>query len=371
MKESRKNLAIWTHGGVGGGLFGQGFPLIVQIVERLAIHFDVTVYSAASIPKEFNTKGYKAVSPSVKLKWLWIRWIYLIICFLKHHSKVRYTVLYSFWGYPAGTVIVALGKICEIPSVVNLLGSETADVPQINYGHLRGKTKGILQWTFRHATNLVAVSQSQVDSLEQMGFLRKIHIIPWGVNTDIFYATPRKIKLPIKIIHIANLTEVKDQETLIRTFQIIKNFMPAKLKIVGPDFLNGKLQNMVVSNGLENDIEFVGPVPHSKIIEYYRWADLFMLTSLSEGQNNSITEAMACGILPVSTAVGIMDKSFGNKVGIVTACADYESLGNKVIELYTNQEEWEKKRNAALKWATYYNLDWTIEQLRKVLNYAK
>jgi len=369
-KSRKKRLAIWTHGGVGGGLFGQGFPLIVQIIERLAIHFDITVYSAASIPGKFETKGYKACSPSPKLKWLLPRWMYLVLCFFKHHLKDRFDVLYSFWGYPAGTVIVALGKLVNRPSVVNMLGSETADVPEIKYGYLRGNTLRIMLWTFNHATELIAVSRHQVKKLEEKGFHRKIHLIPWGVDSHQFYCVPKKLELPLKILHVANLNEVKDQETLLKAFKVIRSRIPSKLRNVGADYLNGKIQRLVVEMGLQDDIEFTGAIPHIQIATHYHWADAFMLTSLSEGQNNSITEAMMSGVLPASTRVGIMH-DLGEEFGIVVEPKDYEQLGNRLVELYSDVVEWEKRRNAALQWTSLHDLNWTISELVKVFESAQ
>jgi glycosyltransferase involved in cell wall biosynthesis len=140
------------------------------------------------------------------------------------------------------------------------------------------------------------------------------------------------------------------------------------LKIVGPDFLNGDLQKVAGQLGVSCDVEFVGAVPHHQLIDYYHWADVFILTSLSEGQNNSITEAMMCGLLPVSTLVGSMDNQFGSQVGVVAVCKDYKALANGIVDLYNRPKEWEEKRQAAFRWASHYNLDWTIIELKTILN---
>jgi glycosyltransferase involved in cell wall biosynthesis len=366
MEKNRKRLAIWTHGGIGGGLFGQGFPLIVQIVERLAIHFDVTVYSAASVPDKFEARGYRVCSPSVNLKSSILRWIYLALIFFRHHLKKQFDVTYAFWGYPSGTLIVLLGKILRIPSVVNILGAETADLPAINYGYLRrGSIKRIF-WTCNNATKLIAVSGYQVKKLEERGFTKMISVIPWGVDPKQFFYRKKRLELPLKILHVANLNEVKDQETLLRTFKIINLHIKATLRIVGADYLNGKIQRLAREIGLQKDVEFVGAVPHTQIALHYQWADVFMLTSLSEGQNNSITEAMMCGVLPLSTRVGIM-YDLGEKVGVVADIKMHEQLGNGLVTLYNDQQEWEKRKSAALKWASSHDLDWTIVELVKVI----
>jgi glycosyltransferase involved in cell wall biosynthesis len=364
----KKRLAIFMHGGISSGISSQGFPKIVQIVEGLSDEFEVSVFSLASVGDNFKPKKYSVYAPPAKYKSKLVRWIYFLIIFLNQYLKKRYDLLYSFWGYPMGFLVVIIGKIFRRPSFINILGAETANVPEINYGHLRSPlTRRLVLWTCKNASQLIAVSKYQVDILNRYGLNRFSHVVTFGVDRKLFYPLFKKIELPLKIIHVANLTEVKDQFSLIRTFQTIRNQLPAQLKIVGPDFLNGQIQSFVNDSGLSNDVEFVGSVMHTNLIKHYHWADVFILTSLSEGQNNSITEAMACGVLPVSTAVGSMDKDFGNEVGIVADCKDYKALGNGVVALYYQPEIWGRKRQAAAHWAQTYDLTWTIDRLKTIL----
>src|SRR5688572_21863656 len=113
------------HGGISGGINGQGFPLITQIVNGLAMDFDVAVFSLASFDEGFQSKNYKAYCVPRNVKLSLFRWLYLIFLFLKDHTINRYNILYSFWGYPMGTLVVLLGKIIGRPSVVNILGAES------------------------------------------------------------------------------------------------------------------------------------------------------------------------------------------------------------------------------------------------------
>lgn len=358
------------HGGVSGGINGQGFPLITQIVNELATDFDVTVFSLASFSDGFQPEKYKAYCAPRKVKSSIFRWISLIFLFFRNHKTARYDILYSFWGYPMGTLVVTLGKITVKPSVVNILGAESANISEINYGHLRKIfSRKLVVWTCQKATELVAVSGSQLKLLKPYGVTRCATIIPWGVSKELFQSAT-DLKLPLKIIHVANLTPVKDQATLLNAFKLIRHRIPSKLKIVGPDFMGGKMQRLALDLGLDGDVEFVGFIPHQKIAEYYYWADVFMLTSLSEGQNNSITEAMMCGALPVSTSVGIMD-DLGNAVGIVESPGDYQNLADQLIKLYGQPEEWKRRQQAAQTWAETHDLNWTIMQLGNLLNSIK
>jgi glycosyltransferase involved in cell wall biosynthesis len=359
------------HGGVSGGINGQGFPLIMQIVDRLAKDFDVTVFSLASFSEGFQPEIYKAYCVPPNVRPSIFRWLYLIVLFLRNHGLVRYNILYSFWGYPMGTLVVGLGKIIREPTVVNIMGAEAANVLQISYGHLRKLfSRKLVVWTCQEATELIAVSACQLKLLKPYGVTRNARIIPWGVSKELFQPFPTDLKLPLKIIHVANLTAVKDQTTLLKAFKSIREKIPAKLKIVGPDYMHGKLQRLSFDLSLDGDVEFVGFIPHQKISGYYHWADAFMLTSLYEGQSNAITEAMMCGALPVSTSVGIMD-DLGNAVGIVEKPGDYQNLADQLITLYRQPKEWKRRQQAAQAWAATHDFNWTIIQISNLLNSIK
>lgn len=370
MINSKKKIAFFIHGGIGSGLYSQGLPPVAQLIEGLAESYDVTVFSLWNFNIDFQPENYKAYSVPTWIMPSALRWPVLVLVFLLHRIRNQYQVLYSFWGHPAGTVAVILRKVFNTPSLVTLLGSETANLPQFNYGFMRNETerKKIL-WTCRNVDNLIVVSNYQAEILRKNGLKREIDVIPLGVKSKNFFPLGKKLELPLKIIHVANLNEVKDQETLIRAFRIIRNKIPSILKIVGPDFLNGRLQKLADELELSSNIEFVGPVQHHSLLPYFQWAEAFMLTSLSEGQNVAITEAMMCGLLPISTKVGLMH-DIGSEVGIVADCKDYEGLANQTILLYQQPERWETKRKAAYKWAIQHDFDWAMQEIKSILDNA-
>ncbi len=359
---------MFMHGGVSGGISSQGFPIIVQIINRLSEDFKISVYSLSPVEKNFNPSRYKVYAPPPSWKIQWTRWAYLVTIFILNHFRESYNILYSFWGYPVGFAVTLFGKIFRVPTYINILGAETANLPEIKYGHLRKPvSRKLVLWTCRNASILIAVSSYQESILKKFGVNRKIHIIPFGADTKRFYPVSKSASLPLKILHVANLTEVKNQETLLKAFELIRSRLPARLRIVGPDFLNGQIQQMTVDMSLDKDVEFIGPILQTEMLTHYHWADFFMLTSLSEGQNNALMEAMTCGVLPVSTLVGTMDDKLGHELGIVAPCRDYETLAEGVVSLFNMPEEFERKQKAAFVWANAHDFNWTISQLRALL----
>jgi glycosyltransferase involved in cell wall biosynthesis len=358
----KRRIAIWTPGAVGGGYYAQGFPFIVKLLEHLAAHYDIDVYSVATPDQEFKPVGYRFFAPPGSFKFP-----YLLHRFFRNHLQRPYDMVFSFWGYPTGLVAVLLGKLINKPSVVNILGGESANLPGINYGHLRKPfSRRLVIWTCNNATILLALTQYQIQALKQHGLKRNAAIIPWGADRTMFRFSNKKVGDQLHIIHVANLTEVKDQETLIRAFDLIRKKRNAQLRVVGPDFLNGKIQQLVSQLGLDEYVTFTGPQPYNTMASHFEWAHVFMLTSLSEGQNNSLLEGALCGVLMAGTRVGIID-DLGPEYAIGVDRKDFHALATKILETVNKEGERERMVANALQWATTHDFTWTVNQVQKVL----
>lgn len=370
----KKRLAIFALGGIAVGAFSQGLPTIQKIVDRLATELDITFYSLVSTDPGFRPAGYVIRSPPAwvaRLPVPWLRWLVLLAFFAVDHLRARHQVLMSLWGYPMGTFVVGLARLVRRPSVVLILGGEVADLPAIGYGSLRHpRSRRLVMWTCRHASNLVLASNHQREILRQLGLARAdAEVVPWGADPAQFAFHDKPVVPPLKIVHVANLTEVKDQATLIRAFALLRARRPAKLRMVGPDFMNGRIQALVEELKLQDDVEFTGVIPFARVVEHYRWADMFLLTSLSEGQNGAVTEAVACGVLAVGTPVGLVH-DLGDEGAVIVTPGDPADIAAKIDAIAADRPTWERKLERARAWTVAHGFDWTIAELGRVVDDA-
>jgi glycosyltransferase involved in cell wall biosynthesis len=217
---------------------------------------------------------------------------------------------------------------------------------------------------------LVVLSTHQGEILRQHGLRRNdLEVIPFGIDGEMFKLQRKSLVPPLKILHVANLTEVKDQTTLVRGFALLRREMIAKLRIVGPDYMNGRLQRLVAELGLQDDVEFVGPVAYDAIPAEHQWADMFVLTSLSEGQNGAITEAAMSGVLQVSTPVGHIAE-LGEDAAVLVRPADPVDLAAKIRAIVQDRPEWGRKVERARAWAESHDLAWTVRRFVDVIEAA-
>lgn len=363
MKES---IALIIPGGLGTGKNNLGIPVLEQIVNRLAINFDLTVFQLFPVNEGYEAAGYNLISVYAKSPIL--KSIKLFAVFKKRHKKKNFKVVHGFWAMPGGLYAVLIGKWYKIKSIISLLGGDAVSLPLINYGQLQNPIyKKLILWSLREAHEVVALTQYLVDNVKAAGSTRKnFSIIPWGIDNTIFTPRQKEMGETIRFLHVANLHPVKDQETLLRCFQIIAGGIPSHLTLIGVGIDEQKVSNLVNELGLKSRVTRIEQVANSELVKYYHQADVLLHTSLSEGQSEVVTEAMTCGVLVCGTRVGLIydlpDCCISVNVG------DYEKLAKEILTIIKNQEQMDFISQRAREWAALHNLDWTVKQLSDLYN---
>ena len=113
---------------------------------------------------------------------------------------------------------------------------------------------------------------------------------------------------------VARLVPVKDHETLLNAFALVRQTCPsAHLVLVGDGERRAGLEALADALGVRDAVSFVGELRDGA--NHHRMFDVSVLCSLSEGFPNSLVEAMAAGVPIVATGVG----------GILDAVTDGEN----------------------------------------------
>jgi glycosyltransferase involved in cell wall biosynthesis len=86
---------------------------------------------------------------------------------------------------------------------------------------------------------------------------------------------------------------------------VTKQLPEARLLIAGSGSV-APLRRLSKALHLEDRISWLGAVPHGSMSQLYARGHLYVQTSAHEAQGMSVLEALACGLLPVGTPVGIL-----------------------------------------------------------------
>ena len=353
-------MAIVVNGGVQSGLFSQGIPSLVILINHLSKKYDLTIYSLA--PTTNGSSSLTIKSPPAFLKFNRVRITYMFLTLLIDHYRRGFDMIQGFWGFPSGLVTGYFKAITGVPTIVTLMGGETASLKEIGYGRLisqHGKKK--VHSLINRTSVLIPISQFQLNILKEGHFdTSKCEVIPFGVPEDLFHPNTDSIEEKV-IIHIGNINLIKDHPTLLSAFEMINESIRCRLWICGADYLNGDIQLLAKQNKWASQITFHSALPYHKIAELLRNSSLMLHTSLYEGQAVVFCEAMAAGIPVCSTDVGLMS-DLSPECCLVSPVGDAKSLAKNAIKVLEDKDLYNRLRMNGREWALRHNDRWTAEQ---------
>ncbi|HWY85081.1 MAG TPA: glycosyltransferase, partial [Gemmataceae bacterium] len=140
------------------------------------------------------------------------------------------------------------------------------------------------------------------------------------------------------IIQVARLDYLKDHATAIRTMvRVVHNCPTARLLLVGEGPELSKIQQQVRKSGLEKHIHLLGL--RTDIARLLAAADMFLLTSISEGIPVTLLEAMAAGLPLVATRVGgVSEVIIDGETGLLAPAREDAQLAEHVVCLARQRE---------------------------------
>jgi glycosyltransferase involved in cell wall biosynthesis len=135
------------------------------------------------------------------------------------------------------------------------------------------------------------------------------------------------------ILSVGRLSKEKGHSELLKAFQIVKKSNPAaRLVVVGSGPELHRLQALGSELGLDGSIHFLGH--QNDVRPAYAIADVFVLSSHSEGSPNVLLEAMDAGVPIVATAVGGVPEIVSDGVtAILVSKHDVAGIAAGVIRL--------------------------------------
>lgn len=174
----------------------------------------------------------------------------------------------------------------------------------------------------------------------------KTLVIPNGIDPKIYSNIVREKREGFHVGSILRVVPIKDVKMMIKGFKLmVQRVKNAKLWIIGPyeedrEYYE-ECRQLVEDLKLQDVVEFTGAVD---VKEYYKFLDVVILSSISEGQPLSILEAMAVGIPIITTDVGNCReivkgwKEIG-EAGSVIPPTSYIELGEELIKFAHNPQK--------------------------------
>ena len=248
-------------------------------------------------------------------------------------------------------------------------------IPLVAHDQGRRMVGRLEAWAGRSAlprvSAFVVSTAEATDQLAAAGMpAQSVHNVPNGFDPLIFYPGPDRPDRPqpFRILVVSRLTAEKDPLTAARAAALFSPELGAELSVIGTGPLDSAVAEILA--GSSTRLHLLGHVPQHNLGEHYRSADVFVLTSLHEGSNQAVLEAMACGLPVVATDVPGLRDTVGD-AGVLIPVGDHMALRDVLVQLHARSEWRRSLRHAGLARAqqfTWHNVALRLEDVyRSVL----
>lgn len=251
----------------------------------------------------------------------------------REHARGAFDVLNAIFGGEAGCVAVLCGKRLHVPSVAWLVDGELVGLRTIGYGaDLNAPLRWMNQVVLRFADRILCgCSATTETALKRIAAGRRaaVQTLPLGVNTSRFYPAPPAPPRDgaVEFVNVGSMLAVKDQCTLLCAFARVLETLPcARLTVAGTGPLENDLRTLAGELQIESRLMFTGQVPHDQLPLLYQNADVFVQSSLHEGQGMALLEAAACGCALCGTNVGALRDMARDGAAVACATGDVNAL---------------------------------------------
>lgn len=235
-------------------------------------------------------------------------------------------------------------------------------------GSLRYRaTRALETYALKRADAVVTICEGLRSELVARGIVaNRIVVVPNGVDVEAFSATAhpdRELKKSLGLDgcvvlgFVGSFYHYEGLGLLVSALPAIKQRWPrVKVLLVGGGSQESALKRQVAAMGLENDVVFVGRVPHEEVGRYYDLIDILVYARLSMRLTDLVTplkplEAMAQGRLVVASDVGGHRELMRHgETAIMFRAGDAEDLARKVVELLEAPQRWDQLKAAARKY---------------------
>lgn len=140
---------------------------------------------------------------------------------------------------------------------------------------------------------------------------------------------------PLRVLSVGRLEWKKGYEYGLEAIRLLKaRGVPVTYRILGGGRYLESLAFARHTMGLEDDVAFLGALPHEAVLAQMEWADVLLHPAVSEGFGNAVLEAQAMA-LPVvcSDADGLPENVIDGQTGFVTPRRDPAAMVEPLARL--------------------------------------
>ncbi len=222
-----------------------------------------------------------------------------------------------------------------------------------------------LMWKLKkNADCVIAVSEFLKKDMQEVFTKQEINVIGNHIDTDLFSLSPTKNNDKTHFLHISTLDEnTKNPIGMINAIEKL-SFLTGEFKFTFVcDETIDKWQKLIFEKGLQEYVEFVGPLQWEETVAYYHKADAFVLFSVYETFSVVLAESFATGTPVLSTPVGIAN---GMNEGLGILVESESELCDAMFSIVKKQRTFDA--NAIRSYGLNFSEDLVLEKWISILS---
>jgi teichuronic acid biosynthesis glycosyltransferase TuaC len=258
-----------------------------------------------------------------------------------------YDVVHAHYAVPAADAVLRTRE--PAPLVISEHGGDVFHTARTSAGRAR------VHHAFQAARIVLANSMGIERACRDLGaeHTRVVHL-----GTDLIPMERRPPKLPT-LVTIGQLIARKRQADVLRAMWILRDRRPdLRYRMIGDGPERDSLALIARQLGLEDRVEFTGPLPHEEALKRGRDATVFVMPSTDEAFGVAYVEAMAAGLPAIGSRgePGPEDiASLGHGMRLVPP-ADPEALAREIDHLL--DADWGTRIGAAAQATVAAHFTW-------------
>ena len=332
-------------------------------------------FLGVSLPHLFYKKGFKvSVFPKKEIK--------------RALDSFRPDVVHVQVSDPIGLSVVSYARKMGIPVVTTEHNQpEVLTEPLKLPGMVRKPVNALLSVYFRNRQSksdfvTMPTKQAIENLILSSGKEFKIPVAAVSNGVDLTNFRPGKARAEIyekygikkeglKVIYVGRVDPEKKVGTVIEAFKQARKDLPknAMMIVVGDGVDKLKLEKMVLEDGLENEVKFLGRVLPPDLYELYKVGDVFVTASEIETQGIVLIEAAATGLPLIAVNKGAVAEICVDGVnGALCQPGDVEGISKAMVKVLSDEKERKEMAKKSLALAKEHDLERTIDKFINIYN---
>lgn len=261
----------------------------------------------------------------------------------------RWDVIYFPWNSAAISYLPLFDF--DAPAVISCRGSQINVAP---HNPQRAALREDLRTNFARAAAVHCVSEAIKREAMLYGLAETKARVIYPAVDEGFFAPAKECKSEdecLRVVSVGALKWVKGYEYALSAMRhLLDKGIRAHLSIIGEGADRPRLRYTISDLGLEAHVRLLGRLDEEEIKNQLRQADVFLLSSLSEGISNAALEAMACALPIVTTDCGGMREAVTDgEEGFVVPVRDAEAMAEALAKLAEDENLRRRMGRAAVQ----------------------